>query len=78
MTLKNKTTKRVKVWAVLGHPDKLPMSFGSLAKNYKGALSIFERRTDAVAMATLGGKERDYKVKYVWEVRKCEVIIPNK
>ena len=77
MAAKNKTVK-VKGWAVLGYPDKKPMPFGSLAKNYKGALSVFEKRSDAVSMATLGGKEKDYKKRYVWEVRKCEIIIPNK
>lgn len=67
--MKKKTTT---AWAVLGYYDRKPMTFGSLAKNYKGALSIFERRADAFRMA------RAEDGRMVWEVAKCEIEIIKK
>jgi hypothetical protein len=61
----------MKAWAVLGYQDKKPMPFGDLAKNFRGALSVFEKRADAMRMATLSGKDP----RQTWEVRKCEIII---
>lgn len=54
----------IKAYAVLGHPDKKPMLFGSLAKNCKGALSVFGRKSDAVGMTTFkdGSRLKSWKI----------------
>lgn len=66
----NKPRKKVvKAWAVLGNNHEgrhyeSPMPFGQLAKNYKGALSVFELKKDALNMNKLGG----------WIVVPCTII----
>lgn len=65
--MEKKTKKKqmkVRAWAVLGYYDKKPMPFGSLMKSYKGSLSVFEKRADAVKMT---GVARS------WEVVPCEI-----
>lgn len=47
---KTKVQKTVKAYAVLGYPDDKPMQFGTLAKSFKGSLSIFENKEDALKM----------------------------
>lgn len=56
--------KTVRAYAVLGFPNDKPMLFGSLAKNYRGALSVFADRKDAVGMTTFkdGTKLRSWKI----------------
>ena len=72
--------KVIKAWAVLGYNNQegiydKPMPFGSLAKNFKGALSIFEKKKDADEMNKLNSWavvpcEITLKYKMVWK-RKC-------
>lgn len=62
--MKKQTTLKIKAWAVLGYYDKKPMPFGSLMKSYKGSLSVFDKRADALKMV---GVARS------WEVVSCEI-----
>ena len=61
---KQKKIKKVKAWAVLGYPDRLPMVFGGLANGSEGAMTIFVAKSDAERM----GKNIDS-----WKVVPCTI-----